>query len=197
MGRRLVEHLVALLVLALAFGPNPAYAHGPCDCLTPPAGPPGTTVSTWAGYKVVFNPDRTDLPTGPRPLWQEHRPGITPTVVFRETYSYADLPLKRPVEFRVPEVPTGRYLVSVYDGSEGGAHYTWEHFEVTKRETAGAAGGPSEPPPPPVSQAAAVSLQTAVVIGLVALLFGLLLGAMASRRRLASAQRDAPSTPPL
>ncbi|MEJ7785061.1 MAG: hypothetical protein WKF96_09680 [Solirubrobacteraceae bacterium] len=33
----------------------------------------------------------------------------------------------------------GRYLVALYDGEEGGAHYTWASYQVT----AGAASGAS------------------------------------------------------
>ena len=130
--------------------------------------------AAYPGYKVVFNPDRTDLGIGPRSLWRDHRPGLAPTVVFRTTYRYADLPLRDPVEFRVPDAPPGRYLVSIYDGSEGGAHDTWETFRVTERQT--------QASPPRTSERAEVSVLATVLVGVSALLAGLLLGVPASRR---------------
>lgn len=189
--------VIALVVVALASAPEWAHPHGPCGCLAPASGPVGTAVSTWAAYKVVFNPDRTDLGIGPKSLWQDHRPGVTPTVVFRKAYMYSDLPLRRPVRFRVPAVTPARYLVSIYDGSEGGAHYTWDYFEVTERSSADTAGPVSEPSRSPIGPAAGVSRQTAVSIGLVALLLGLFLGALAARRRPRLMQRNGRDQPPL
>jgi hypothetical protein len=143
------------------------------------------------GYKVVFNPDRTDLLIGPKSLWRDHRPGIAPTVVFRKAYRYADLPLRGPVEFQVPEAPPGRYLVSVYDGSEGGVHYTWETFRVTEPAQAIAGHAPA-PSSLRTSAAAGVSVLAAVLVGASALLVGLLLGGLAAgrRRRRAPPPRD-------
>lgn len=134
-------------------------------------------------YKVVFNPDRTDLAIGPKPLWRDHRRGVAPTVVFRTTYRYSDLPLTGPVEFQVPAAPPGRYLVSVYDGSEGGAHYTWEYFRVTERQAEAPATRAPAPSPPPTAEATGVSLLAAVLVGVSALLVGLLLGGLVTRRR--------------
>src|SRR5918995_1833628 len=90
--------LVAVAIAAAALGAEPVHAHGPCGCLAPASGPAGSTVSV-AGpaYKIVFNPDRTDLGIGPRSLWREHRRGLAPTVVLRRTYRYSDLPLQGPV----------------------------------------------------------------------------------------------------
>jgi hypothetical protein len=164
----------AVAVCAGGLPVEPASGHGPCGCLTPASGPAGTTVSAAVGaYKVVFNPDRTDLGIGPRSLWADHRPGLAPTVVFRSTYRYADLPLAGPVEFQVPAAAPGRYLVGIYDGSEGGAHYTWEYFRVTGR------GGEA----PPTAEATGHSMPTTVLVGLTALLAGLFVGSKAARRR--------------
>jgi hypothetical protein len=41
------------------------------------------------------------------------------------------------VEFNVPKVSQGRYPVVIYDGSEGGEHYTFDVFTVTRKD-----GGP-------------------------------------------------------
>jgi hypothetical protein len=130
-------------------------------------------------YKVVFNPDRTDLGIGPKSLWRDHRPGVAPTVVFRTTYRYSDLPLTGPVEFEIPTAPPGRYLVSIYDGSEGGAHYTWEYFRVIEREREAPASRP--PAPAPAAKATGVSSLTAAIVGVTALLAGLFLGGLAAR----------------
>jgi hypothetical protein len=167
----------------------PAWGHGPCDCLTPASGPAGTAVSAAAGaYKVVFNPDRTDLAIGPKALWRDHRPDVAPIVVFRTTYRYSDLPLGAPVDFRVPKVSPGRYLVSIYDGSEGGAHYTWEYFRVTEgRADAPATRAPASSPASTAEGAGISSLAT-VLVGVSCLLVGLFLGLFVLRRwrRLAS-----------
>jgi len=58
--------------------------------------------------------------------------------VFRRPWSYA----RRYSEprFVIPDATSpGRYLVALYDGEEGGAHYTWASYQVT----AGAASGAS------------------------------------------------------
>lgn len=183
MNRGQARLLVALVLSAHALGDEPALGHGPCGCLTPASGPPGTTVSGGAGaYKVVFNPDRTDLLIGPKSLWRQHRPGHTPSVVYRKTYSYSDLPLTGPVDFRVPSVRPGRYLVSIYDGSEGGAHYTWEYFRVTERQAEDAAPEASDQAPPVISGDTGVPVLTAVIAGVAGLLLGLLVGGSAARR---------------
>jgi hypothetical protein len=175
---------VALVIAARPIGAEPASAHGPCGCLTPASGPAGTTVSAAsAAYKVVFNPDRTDLGIGPKSLWRDHRPDVAPTVVFRTTYAYSDLPLTGPVEFQIPTTPRGRYLVSIYDGSEGGAHYTWDYFRVTERQREAPATRRPAPSPPPTAEASGVSSLTTVIVGVTALLTGLMLGVLAERRR--------------
>jgi hypothetical protein len=38
------------------------------------------------------------------------------------------------VAVEIPEVPAGRYLMVMYDGSEGGDHYTWDHVRVARDE---------------------------------------------------------------
>ena len=175
--------LVSLVLAAHASGDEPVLAHGPCGCLTPASGPPGTTVSSaYPAYKVVFNPDRTDLSIGPESLWQEHRSGVAPAVVFRKTYRYSDLPLTGPVEFRVPTASPGRYLLSIYDGSERGAHYTWEYFRVSDAQAEAPASRPSAADPAVTDQSTGVSLLAAVIVGVAALLVGLLLGGLAAGR---------------
>lgn len=118
-----------LTAAALLLAPAAAGAHGPCGCLAPASGPPGTAVAAgYPVYKVVFNPDRADLGIGPAALWGRHRPGAPATVLRRE-WRYG----RRYAEgrFTVPPAAPGRYLVALYDGGEGGAHYSWETFTVT------------------------------------------------------------------
>lgn len=129
---------------------------------------------------MVFNPDRTDLGIGPKSLWEAHRPGVVPTMVFRSPYEYSDLPLRGPVEFRVPVAPPGRYLVSIYDGSEGGSHYTWEYFRVKERQIPAAARRPSGGLD---NEAAGVSSLAVVALSLTAFVSGLSVGWLARARR--------------
>ena len=110
-----------LLLLAAA----PAIAHGPCGCLTPSTVRPGDIVRVHnATLRVVWNPGRRELAIGPRPLWREQQRGQPSHELLRRRS-----PAKRS-RFRVPEAPPGRYLIAVFDGTEGGAHYTWERVWV-------------------------------------------------------------------
>lgn len=125
--------LVATAVLAVAaLASEPAIAHGPCGCLTPREGPPGTKVNArYPLYKVIFNPDRTDLAIGPRRLWSQHHGG-PPITVYRTTWRYSRGPLNHGGTFVIPRAAPGRYLIALYDGGEGGQHYSWETFTVHK-----------------------------------------------------------------
>ena len=51
--------------------------------------------------------------------------------VYRQTWRYLRRPLNRGGSFVIPRAAPGRYLVALYDGGEGGAHYSWETFTVT------------------------------------------------------------------
>jgi LPXTG-motif cell wall-anchored protein len=51
------------------------------------------------------------------------------------------VPKPSPLRFEVPDVAPGVYLVVMYDGSEGGRHYTWNEFEVTDESRAVAPAG--------------------------------------------------------
>jgi len=84
-------------------------------------------------YKVVFNPDRTDLLIGPKRLWSRHHGG-PPITVYRTTWRYSPRPLNDGGSFVVPRVAPGRYLVALYDGDEGGQHYSWETFTVQRAD---------------------------------------------------------------
>jgi len=113
-----------------------ASAHGPCpDCIRPDdSAQPGERLEVdYPTIRAVWNPPRPVLERGPKPdcygcqlrLWRFHNVEVPSSVVFtsgkrQERFS-----------FTVPRVPPGRYLVSLFDGGEGGVHYTWDFVEVT------------------------------------------------------------------
>lgn len=169
-----VAAVVALLVLL----PVPARAHGPCGCLVPSEGPPGTKVRVaYPIYKVIFNPDRADLAYGPDTLWDQHHGG-PPVTLFRQTWRYSKRSLNDGGTFVVPRVAPGRYLVAVYDGGEGGQHYSWETFTVLRGDSK-----PAKPPAAPGFSADGVPVTLFIGAVLVALLGGLTAGAAVRRRR--------------
>jgi hypothetical protein len=125
MRRLALATLITLIVLA----PAVALAHRWDGAFSVRSGPPGTVVTVFRAYKVVWNP------IGLSALGTVERPKqLTLTLIDR------DRP-KRNVRFRVPAVPPSTYTVAAYDGSEGGAHYTWTVFRVTRPGLA-ETGGP-------------------------------------------------------
>jgi len=72
----------------------------------------------------------------------------------------------------VPDTGPGRYLIALYDGDEGGAHYSWATFTVTAaRPVAGARA-------PAVSsdESGGVAPTVAVGLGVLTLLSGVAIG---------------------
>lgn len=120
----------ALLALAL-FARLPvevAGAHGPCACTFPEVGRAGATLHIRSPtYKVIINPTATDFTIEPSGLESAHRTDAP-------TATLLSLPPKRPrrrAPVRIPTaMPPGVYLILIYDGSEGGSHYTWDYFHV-------------------------------------------------------------------
>ena len=130
---------VSLAILALAT--LPARAHGPCgavgsSCLEPYEGPPGTVVTTvdFEGVLALWNPRPNVLALGV--------PGSSKVcdiecAAAKPVY-HLDLPMvvldqapdRSRLQFVVPDVPPGKFVVVMYDGSEGGFHYTWDTFKV-------------------------------------------------------------------
>lgn len=129
------------LLIALAWA-APASAHGPCGCTEPVVAERGREVVTSAGYLVVWNPGREWFVggAGPPSLAGAHRADAPSRVVLlRERPLYPRLP--RRARFRVPrDTLPGLYLVLVFDGSEGGAHATWDYVHVPDGDAAPAIG---------------------------------------------------------
>lgn len=174
----MLRYGVAAAVLLLALTPGLAPAHGPCGCLAPREGPPGTNVrAAYPLYKVVFNPDRSDLAIGPETLWKQHHGG-PPITVFRKTWRYSKRALNDGGRFVVPRVAPGRYLVALYDGGEGGAHYSWETFTVLRADPRTA-----KPAPTPSTSSDGVAMPLFIGAVVTALLGGLAAGAALRRRR--------------
>jgi hypothetical protein len=123
------ELCLAALTLAMAtlLTVAPAgSAHGPCsDCTTPKRGRAGTTVRVkWTAVKVVWNPSRRQDPYGQiQDVYHPTEPSVTIFVSKRP----------RKTHFRVPRDAPGRYGIAIYDGSEGGGHYTWSYFTIRPR----------------------------------------------------------------
>lgn len=124
--------LLVVFVTAGLFS-EPASAHGPCHCLAPSEGPPGTTVRiprSYGAVEVLWNPDpdRLGNPALAGSRWERyfHRD--------LETTSVARRRAPGAIGFEVPHVPEGRYLVVIFDLSEGGPrhHYTWSTFRVER-----------------------------------------------------------------
>jgi hypothetical protein len=133
---------LAALVLALSY-PPPAAGHDPCGpCLSPSSGPPGTkvTITQTTAYWVVWNgrglPQDALLRSHYRPMAQTIdlvRYALPPASTAAPDPDV--LPAaRRNVRFTVPAVREGTYAVVIYDGSEGGEHYTWDLFRVRAGE---------------------------------------------------------------
>ena len=115
--------------LSLAIGGTDALAHGPCNCLVPARGEAGTELTiTYPAVRVVWNPARRHLLIGPDHLYARIRRGQPSIELFRSERR------RRRVRVTVPDAAPGRYLVATYDGGEGGAHYTWDDFELVARK---------------------------------------------------------------
>jgi hypothetical protein len=133
---------VVLATLAfLAAGPVPvALAHGPCDCLFPQVAEAGTEVritggpaaeeagrSGWPVYRVIFNPQPA-LMGAAAYMGGAYNPA-EPTLVFKLA---PQRKTTRNGSFIAPRVSPGVYFVAIYDGSEGGSHFTWDYLHLFK-----------------------------------------------------------------
>ena len=118
--------VVALVLLGL--GATAAGAHGPCRCL-PRDVRPGDAMVTNNVFRAVWNPTRADIYYEQPALIAAHVRRSPRVVLLDRDRGDAD---KR-ARLVVPNVRAGRYLVLMYDGSEGGAHYTWDSVTVRGR----------------------------------------------------------------
>lgn len=127
----LVSGSIAFLAVAV-----PAAAHGPCPtCVEPAQVSVGDPIDLdYKTYKALLNPNRRQLTPGPKPycygcqlkLWRQRVAGVPPVElgVWRPRRAELRLP--------APDVPPGRYLIALFDGSESGTHYTWDFLRVTE-----------------------------------------------------------------
>lgn len=137
--RGLLVVLAAVVVMG-ASEMTPALAHGPCPCLDPRVAEAGGHVRVgfevgvgetrgrgYPAYRVIFNPRPRDLGIAPRLLASAYRADVPTTMVLSR-------PRNRPTRrgrFRIPTgTPPGVYMVLIFDGSEGGAHNSWEYLHV-------------------------------------------------------------------
>lgn len=143
---RAVLVMFAAVVLVASSEVTSALGHGPCRCLDPRLAESGSSVRVgfevgvgetrgrgYPAYRVIFNPRPHDLGIAPRLLASAYRADVpTTTVLLR--------PRDRPTRsgrFRVPAgTPPGVYMVLIFDGSEGGAHNTWEYVHVISSDEA-------------------------------------------------------------
>lgn len=134
--------LIALIASAAlaALQSVPASAHGPCQgCTSPQRAEVGETIRVdYPTYLAIWNPERPVLTKGPKPncygcqlgLWKDHVEGVGATVIFEHR------PRVPEFSFKVPDVPPGRYLVALFDGSESAGHYSWNFVTVEESESA-------------------------------------------------------------
>jgi hypothetical protein len=158
--------LAAACASAVLVGAVPAAAHGPCGCIKPTAATPGKRlVSTTPTIKIVWNPVRDDLLIGPDFLGRAHVAG-QPRVVLQEQ------PQRGLATFAVPATAPGRYLVLLYDGTEGGMHYSWDYITVRSAPRSPASAQPTTAMTAPARRPD--GLESPVVLGLAATLIALL-----------------------
>ena len=124
--------LFLAFLAVLIQGPS-AAAQGPCrDCIEPAtARADGKLQVDYPTVRAIWNPPRRVLTLGRKPdcygcrlgLWRFHVEGSPSYVVFNG-------PRQPGFGFRAPDVEPGRYLVALFDGSQGGTHYTWDFVKV-------------------------------------------------------------------
>ena len=154
--------LAAACTSALLSFAAPAAAHGPCGCVRPTVATPGRQLaSSIPTIKIVWNPVRDDLLIGPDYLASDHVTG-QPRVVLQ------DQPQPAPATFRVPATAPGRYLVLLFDGTEGGMHYSWDYIRVRSAPSSPASAQPTATTTAPARRAG--GLGGPVLVGLAVLM---------------------------
>ena len=161
-------------VTGALFASPPAAAHGPCNgCIKPRTAQGSDRLEIDAtASRIVWNPDRETLTPGPKPycygcqlgLWREHVRDAPSVELLRRPRS-----VPHPT-FEVPDAPPGRYLLALFDGSEGGEHYTWDYLTIES-----SAATPAHPEPADEGDGldllllAAVPAAALAILGVVAL----------------------------
>ena len=171
-GRRHLDSRVRVFVLAagcasaLLVTAVPAVAHGPCGCIKPASATPGEQLaSTYPTIKIIWNPVPADLLIGPDYLGRDHIDG-QPRVVLQEQ------PQPALASFQVPATAPGRYLVLLYDGTEGGAHYSWDYITVRSGPRSAPSVGPTVGTAAPTRRGGRGGLALAGISGALLLLLG-------------------------
>jgi hypothetical protein len=77
-------------------------------------------------FRAVWNPIRRDIYYAQPALIAARVDGSPRVLLLDRDRSDA----RKRARLVVPDVQAGRYLVLMYDGSEGGAHYTWDSVTV-------------------------------------------------------------------
>lgn len=137
---RLVRRASSVGLLLLWLGSAAAYAHGPCHCL-PATAVPGDRVVTNNVFRAIWNPTREDIYYEQSALVAAHVKGTPRLVLVDRDRSQA----RQDARFFIPAVPAGKYLVLLYDGSEGGEHYTWDTINVRRGRVATSASSRPKP----------------------------------------------------
>jgi hypothetical protein len=122
-------YLVFAVAAGLGLLPATAAAEGPCPhCIEPSTARADSKMRVdYPTLRAIWNPPRRLLTQGPKPgcygcslgLWHFHKKNSPSVVVFNG-------PREPGFVFRAPDVKPGRYLVALFDGSQGGTHYTWD-----------------------------------------------------------------------
>lgn len=160
MPRRL-HVCVTIALVAMVASPG-AEAHGPCECTFPQVVEPGQKVRTGTAYMVIWNPAPRDFrkQTTPRDLASGYRSDAPTVTVLRRA---PNKPLRR-ASFTVPHrTPPGLYFVLVFDGSEGGAHTTWDYLQVRGRPATRDGDGDANGDGAPIALVAAAAAGAAVL----------------------------------
>jgi hypothetical protein len=182
---------IILGLIGLLSGASPAFGHGPCGCTGPAfegenapeveAAPGDRLVIMESAIEVVWNPDPDDLRIGAFPAIADDQVETVRT----EILARSETPKRHVV--RVPDSPDGRYLMVVYDGSEGGQHYTWDHVRLSGPQRAASSAPAPRVPEPPAGDARPWAWMLAAALG--GMIVGLLIGR--SRRQEVTSGGDA------
>lgn len=128
--------------LTVGAGPGTATAHGPCRCIEPRIAAPGDELTIPVRtLRAIWNPTDADFNVelgGFRLRNWRHNPASEAI-----TLAESAKPTEPPLSVSVPKVPAGLYMLLVFDGSEGGTHFTWEYIWVVADEGAEPSGSPT------------------------------------------------------